>query len=106
MNDTKYLDLVIEIVRDWTVKVLEFLPSFGTGILVFAAFYYMSRFLSRMIVRVFQKAFPEGRNQDTIIAMIGVFRFFIILSGAFISLEIMGLNNFFMKFMGSLGIVS
>ena len=50
-----------------------------------------------MAVKIFQKTFPDGRNEDTIVALVSVFRFFIILSGAFISLEIMGLNNFFMN---------
>lgn len=104
MNEIKYIDLVVEVIQNWLVKTVAFLPSLTTGIIIFLLFYFTSRFLSRIAVKIFQKTFPGGRNHDTIVAMVGIFRFFIILSGAFISLEVMGLNNFFMKFVGSLGV--
>ncbi|MBS1572930.1 MAG: mechanosensitive ion channel [Bacteroidetes bacterium] len=104
MKEIKYLDLLVNVISDWSVKTVEFLPSLISGIIVFFLIFFTSKLLSKVAVKLFQKVFPEGRNQDTVFALIGLFRFLIILSGAFISLEIMGLNGFFMKFLGSLGV--
>lgn len=104
MGEIRYLDLVIKVLQNWLIKFTEFLPGMITGILVFLFIFSASKYLSKLTVKIFQKIFPEGRNQDTILVLVGLFRFLIILSGAFIALEIMGLNNFFMKFIGSLGV--
>lgn len=100
----KYIDLVIGVLENWWVKFAEFTPNLIVGILVFLFFLYTSKFLSKISVDLFQKLFPKSRNQDTMITLIGFFRFLIILIGTFITLEIMGLSGFFIKFLGSLGV--
>lgn len=100
----KYIDLVIGVLENWWVKFAEFTPNLIVGILVFLFFLYTSKFLSKISVDLFQKLFPKSRNQDTVITLIGFFRFLIILIGTFITLEIMGLSGFFIKFIGSLGV--
>ncbi|SNV50207.1 Small-conductance mechanosensitive channel [Chryseobacterium taklimakanense] len=100
----KYIDLVIGVLENWWVKFAEFTPNLIVGILVFLFFLYTSKFLSKISVDLFQKLFPKSRNQDTVITLIGFFRFLIILIGTFITLEIMGLSGFFIKFLGSLGV--
>lgn len=100
----KYIDLVIGVLENWWVKFAEFTPNLIVGILVFLFFLHTSKFLSKISVDLFQKLFPKSRNQDTVITLIGFFRFLIILIGTFITLEIMGLSGFFIKFLGSLGV--
>lgn len=100
----KYIDLVIGVLENWWVKFAEFTPNLIVGILVFLFFLYTSKFLSKISVDLFQKLFPKSRNQDTVLTLIGFFRFLIILIGTFITLEIMGLSGFFIKFLGSLGV--
>lgn len=100
----KYIDLVIGVLENWWVKFAQFTPNLIVGILVFLFFLYTSKFLSKISVDLFQKLFPKSRNQDTVITLIGFFRFLIILIGTFITLEIMGLSGFFIKFLGSLGV--
>ena len=100
----KYIDLVIGVLENWWVKFAEFTPNLILGIVVFLFFLYTSKFLSKISVDLFQKLFPKSRNQDTVITLIGFFRFLIILIGTFITLEIMGLSGFFIKFLGSLGV--
>ncbi len=104
MEDIVYMDLVYRSAKNWLVKLVDFAPGFIVGLLIFVITFYLSRFLSHFFVKIFEKTFPKGRNQDTIVAMVGVFRFVIILAGSFVSLEVMGLNGFFMKFLGSLGV--
>ena len=100
----QYIDLVWGVMENWWVKFAEFTPNLVVGISVFLFFLYASKFLSKISVNLFQKLFPKSRNQDTVITLIGFFRFLIILIGTFITLEIMGLSGFFMKFLGSLGV--
>ena len=104
VKDLKYVDIVFRVLKDWWMKFAEFTPSLIVGILVFLFFMVTSKHLSKLSVNLFQRFFPKSRNQDTIISLIGVFRFLIILAGTFMALEIMGLNSFFLKFIGSLGV--
>ena len=104
LESGKYIDLVWGVLENWWVKFAKFTPNLVVGLTIFIFFIYASKFLSKISVNLFQKLFPKSRNQDTVITLIGFFRFLIILIGTFISLEIMGLNGFFMKFLGSLGV--
>ncbi len=104
VKDLKYIDVVYKVLQEWWLKFAEFTPNLIIGLLVFFFALFASRYLSKVTVRVFQKLFPKSRNQDTILTLVSVFRFFIILLGTFIALEIMGLNSVFMKLLGSLGV--
>lgn len=100
----KYLDVVYKVLENWWIKFAEFTPSLIVGVTVFLLFLMGSKYLSKLAVKLFGKLFPKSRNQDALVTLIGVFRFFILLSGTFIALEIMGLNGFFMKLLGSIGV--
>lgn len=98
----KYIDLVWKTLDDWYEKFAEFTPNLVVGLLVFFFFLITSKYLSRLSVKFFHKFFPE--KQETIVSLVGFFRFLILLMGTFISLEIMGLSGFLWKFIGSLGV--
>ena len=104
VKEIGYFDVVYKVLENWWIKFAEFTPKLIVGIIVFLFFIYASKFLSELTVNLFQKLFPKSRNQDTVITLIGFFRFLIILIGTFIALEIIGLSGFFMKFLGSLGV--
>ncbi len=104
MQELKYFDIVYKVLKNWYINFAEFTPSLISGILIFIFFLFFSRFLSKVSVNIFQKIFPKNSNQDTVVGLIGLFRFIILLAGVFISLEVMGLNGFFVKFIGSIGV--
>ncbi len=87
----------------WYRSFAEATPRLAVGILVFIIFLTLSSFLSKVSVKIFHKLFPKSKNKS-IVTLIKVFKFLIVLSGAFISLEIMGLGGFVLKFIGSLGV--
>lgn len=93
----------MSVLDKWYRGFAEATPRLAVGILVFILFLTMSSFLSKVSVKIFHKFFPKSRNKS-IVTLIKVFKFLIILSGAFISLEIMGLGGFVLKFIGSLGV--
>lgn len=98
----KYADLVWKTLNHWYRELAEFTPNLVVGIIVFLFFLLTSKYLSRVSVKFFNRFFPE--KQDAIVSLVGFFRFLILLSGTFISLEIMGLSGFLWKFIGSLGV--
>jgi small conductance mechanosensitive channel len=99
----KYADIVYQVFERWYTKFAETTPGIVVGIIVFVLIILMSSYLSKAAVTVFQRFFPKSRN-NSVVTLIGVFKFLIILIGAFIAFEIMGLGGFVLKFIGSLGV--
>lgn len=105
MNEgLKYIDIVLAVLKSWYVKFAELSPRLIIGILVFILFLKGSRYLSKVAVKIVNNFFPDSSKQGTAVALVGVFRFLIILMGTFISLEIMNFSGFLWKFIGSLGV--
>lgn len=99
----KYYEIVYSVLQKWITGFAEATPRIALGIIVFIIILMMSSFLSKVAVRIFHKFFPKSKN-NSIVTLIGVFKFLIILAGTFITFEIMGLGGFVMKFLGSLGV--
>lgn len=104
IKDWKYVDVVYDVVNKWLMKFAEFTPRLIVGVLVFLFIVLASSYLSKIFVKIFHKLFPKSRNEETLITLIGFSKFIIILFGTFVTLEIMGLNDLFMKLLGSLGV--
>ncbi len=105
MEESKaYIELVYNVLENWRVRFAEFTPNLVVGIVVFSFFVIGSKYLAKGIVKLVHKLFPQTRNQETILSLVGIARFLILLIATFIALEIMGLNGFFMKLLGSLGV--
>ena len=103
VTQIKYIDIVYKVLERRYAKFAEATPNIVVGIVVFVLILLMSSYLSRISVKIFHKFFPKSKN-NSIVTLIGIFKFLIILAGAFISFEIMGLGGFVMKFLGSLGV--
>lgn len=99
----KYIDIVYRVLERWYTKFAEITPNLVVGIIVFILILMMSSYLSKLSVRIFHRLFPKSKS-NSIVTLIGVFKFLIILMGAFIAFEIMGLGGFVLKFLGSLGV--
>lgn len=98
-----YYEIIMNVLVRWYRTFVQATPKIVVGILVFLLFYAMSTYLSKISVRVFHKFFPKSKNRS-VVTLIKVFKFLIVLAGAFIAMEIMGLGGFVFKFIGSLGV--
>ncbi len=98
-----YYEIIRTVLEKWYRELAAATPSIVVGIVIFLLFLGLSSFLSKIAVRIFHKFFPKSKN-NSVVTLIKVFKFLIILAGAFISLEIMGLGGFVLKFIGSLGV--
>ncbi|MBW8360793.1 MAG: mechanosensitive ion channel family protein [Kaistella sp.] len=103
VKNIKYLDIVYNVLERWYTKLAQATPNIIVGILVFVLILLLSSYLSKLAVKIFHRFFPKSTN-NSIINLIGFFKFLILLMGAFIAFEIMGLGGFVMKFLGSLGV--
>lgn len=97
-----YIDLVWRTLENWYMRFAEFTPNLVVGLAIFLMIFFSSRFITNLLVKFFHRKFPN--KSDTIPSLIGFFRFLVLLIGAFIALEIMGLSGFLWKFIGSLGV--
>ncbi len=103
VTQLKYVDIVYEVMQRWYTKFAAATPKILVGILVFVIILMLSSYLSKLSVSLFHKLFPKSKT-NSVVALIGFFKFLIILIGAFISFEIMGLGGLVLKFIGSLGV--
>lgn len=98
-----YYETIMAVLDKWYRGFALATPRIAVGVLVFLLFLALSSFLSKVAVKIFHRFFPKSKNKS-VVTLIKVFKFLIILSGAFISMEIMGLGGFVLKFIGSLGV--
>lgn len=99
-----YFDTVSVVVGKWFDSFIRFTPRLAVGILVFFVIFSLNRYLSRIALKLVHNFFPKTRKGETVETLIAFFKFLIILAGAFISLEVMGLGGFMLKMIGSLGV--
>ncbi|MGC4129380.1 MAG: mechanosensitive ion channel family protein [Bergeyella sp.] len=103
-ESVQYIDLVWRTLDKWYEQFAEMTPRLIVGIIVFLLFFAFSNYLSKIAVKLFHRIFPKSAQQNSLNTLISIFRFLILILGAFIALEIMGLNGFLWKFIGSLGV--
>lgn len=103
VTQLKYVDIVYNVLERWYLKFAQVTPNIVVGLIVFTLILLMSSYLSKLAVKVFHRFFPKSKN-NSIVTLIGIFKFLIILMAAFIAFEIMGIGGFVLKFLGSLGV--
>ena len=99
-----YFDTVYNVLEKWYRDFAGFTPKLIVGAILFFAFYFLSTTLSKITVKTINKMFPKSRQQESVKALVNIFKFLFILAGAFLAFEVMGLNGFVLKFIGSLGV--
>lgn len=99
-----YYDMIYRVLENWYVKFAQFTPKLIVGMVVFSFFVMFSKYLSKTAVNVMHRIFPNSKKEDSVVTIIGIFRFIIMLLGTFIALEIMGFSSLLWKFIGSLGV--
>lgn len=101
MNKT--FDYVKNIIIGWQDSVVEFLPMLLWAILVFTLFVILARFAKQISLKFYTKTVKKHRDIALIIAT--VIYFFFIISGIFLALKILGLEQVLTKLLAGAGIV-
>lgn len=102
MTTNRYFDLIISKLDRWYTSLLIYAPNLVAGLLFFLLVYQLSTKITRIIQEWLHRRYPH--KSEFLPTIFGIIRFIVILFGAFISLEILGVSGFLWKFVGSLGV--
>jgi len=100
MNTVDYLKKIVE---SWEHATLVFLPKIFLAIVVLLLFFMLARMGRKISMRFYSRAIKSNADIARIIA--AVIYFFLLLSGVFIALEILGLEKVLTKLLAGAGIV-
>lgn len=94
---------VDELITNWGHKAFDYLPNVFFALLVLFLFYVLGRFFRKYSLHFYTKAFGKAHDIARLISTV-IYIFFLI-SGAFIALEILGLESFLAKLLAGAGII-
>ncbi|WP_299121622.1 mechanosensitive ion channel family protein [uncultured Tenacibaculum sp.] len=100
MNDIKNIDLLL---NKWQQSIVEFLPKVLLALIVLISFYFVAKFFRNFGQKFYPKIFKTKPEAVKIIASITYF--FFLFSGAFLALEVLGLESLLTKLLAGAGIV-
>lgn len=99
-NEIKHID---DILLHWKDQAIGYLPKIALAILVFLIFYVFANFIKKFSTRFYRKFFKKKPEAISIISSIIYFLF--LLMGAFLSLEVLGLESVLSKILAGAGVV-
>lgn len=102
MTANKYMDLIISKLERWYTSLLTYAPNLVAAALFFLLVYQLSTRITRWVQGWIHRQYPH--KSEFLPTIFGIIRFIVILIGAFISMEILGVSSFLWKFVGSLGV--
>lgn len=100
MDKTKYFE---NLLQDYSHSIIEFLPKIAIAIIVIVAFVFISKLFKSLSSKIYFKIFKKQPKNGKIVA--AVFKFFFLMFGVFLALEILGLENTLTKVLAGAGII-
>lgn len=100
MNDIKNID---HLLNKWQQSILDFLPKILLALIVLISFYFIAKFFKNFGQKFYTRIFKTKPEAVKVIA--SIIYFFFLFSGAFLALEILGLENLLTKLLAGAGIV-
>ena len=97
------IDYLKKILEDWEHSLLDFLPKIVLAVAVFFLFFILARIVKKISFQFYSKI-PKS-NPDIAKIIAATFYFFFLLSGVFISFEILGLGQILTKLFAGAGVV-
>lgn len=92
-----------EILQKWGNSIVNFLPKIFLAIIVLSLFYFIAKIAKRYSLKFYSRVFNNS-NQVALLISTGIF-VFLLLSGVFLALEILGLESVLAKLLAGAGIV-
>jgi small conductance mechanosensitive channel len=88
---------------EWQHSIFNYLPKILLAILVLVVFYFIAKLFRNLSLKFYSRVFKKQANIAKIISV--VVYFFFLLSGAFLALEVLGLENVLTKLLAGAGII-
>ncbi|KAB1159332.1 mechanosensitive ion channel [Tenacibaculum aiptasiae] len=100
MNDIRNIN---HLLNKWQQSIVEFLPKVLLALIVLISFYFVAKFFRNFGQKFYPKIFKSKPEAVKIIA--SFIYFFFLFSGAFLALEVLGLESLLTKLLAGAGIV-
>jgi len=97
------IDYIHGILENWKQALLAFLPNLILAIVVLAAFVVMARMVKKVSLRIYSRSLKTNTDIPKIIS--SSIYFLLLLAGAFIVLQILGLEKVLTKLIAGAGII-
>lgn len=92
-----------KLLNKWQHSIFDYLPKIVLALLVVLAFYFIAKLLRNFSLKFYSRVFKKQSDVAKIISV--VVYFFFLLSGVFLALEILGLENVLTKLLAGAGII-
>jgi len=100
---SKIIHYIEKLIRNWEDSVLAYLPKVFLAILILLLFYFIAKYLRSLSLRFYSKV---SKNHSDIAGIFSaIIYFFFMLSGVFLSLEVLGLESVLTHLLAGAGIV-
>lgn len=99
-NMFEYLKNILE---DWESSLLTYLPKIFLAFLVFAIFLILAKFIKKISSNFYTKTIKA--HADVVKIITSVIYFTLVISGVFLSLQILGLEKMLTKLLAGAGII-
>jgi small conductance mechanosensitive channel len=100
MNSFKDIEKLLD---NWQHSIFDYLPKIVLALFVLIAFYFIAKLFRILSLKFYSKVFKKQSDIAKIISII--IYFFLLLSGVFLALEVLGLESVLTKLLAGAGII-
>lgn len=98
-----YIERLTTLLEHWQESIIMYLPNLLLGMVVMLLFYFIAAFFKKISYKFYKRSFKKQSQLANFISML-IYMFFI-LSGIFLALKSMQLENFLTKLLAGAGIL-
>lgn len=100
MDEIRRIDVLLQ---QWETSLTNYLPKVALAFVVVILFYFTARILKKLSLKFYSKLFNKTSDVAKFISV--TVYFFLLLSGVFLALEILGLEGVLSKLLAGAGII-
>ena len=100
MNSFKDIEKLLD---NWQHSIFDYLPKIILALFVLIAFYFIAKLFQNLSLKFYSRVFKKQSDVAKIISI--VVYFFLLLSGVFLALEVLGLESVLTKLLAGAGII-
>lgn len=97
------IENIERLLSKWQQSIFDYLPKLVLALLVLIVFYFIAKLFKKLSSKFYSKVFKKQSDVVKIISV--VVHFFILLSGVFLALEVLGLESVLTKLLAGAGII-
>ncbi len=102
-NSMDEISKIGDLLKRWESSIIDYLPKLLLALLVLVIFYFIAKLFRRISLRFYTKLFKRKSYLAKVVSLLVYF--FLIVSGVFLALEVLGLESVLAKLLAGAGIV-